>query len=252
MLSGTVRRRSRCTRPQRALAALVLAAAGELAPPVAASEPAEAQQAAGEISGRVALFHKKLFRKPQRAKEVRDVVVYVTGFTSGPASGALAELDQRGEQFAPRLLPVVAGQEVAFPNRDRIYHNVFSVSPVKSFDLGQYKSSDPAKRARFERPGLVPVYCNIHPHMIAYVVVLENSAYALASPDGSFRIRDVPPGRRLVHAWTPGAPAAVSREIDVAAGATASVSFELTSGAIPSHRRKDGSEYPPPGSEAER
>jgi plastocyanin len=208
-------------------------------------------QGAGAIEGRVELFHKKLFSKPERAAEVRDVVVYVTGFTSAPPRDAPALLDQKGEQFAPRLLPVVAGQEVAFPNRDRIYHNVFSVSPVKSFDLGQYKATDPPKRARFERAGLVPVYCNIHPHMIAYVIVLENAAYALASPDGSFRIHDVPEGRHTVYAWTPGAEPA-RRELEVTAGGTVSADFELVGGAIPSHKRKDGSDYPAPGSELER
>ncbi len=215
-----------------------------------ANEPAAAQDA-GTITGRVTLFRKKLFGKPEPAAEVRDVVVYVTGFTSAARSGEAAQLDQQGEQFAPRLLPVVAGQEVAFPNRDRIYHNVFSVSPVKSFDLGQYKSSDPPKRTRFERAGLVPVYCNIHPHMIAYVVVLENAAFALAAADGTFAIRGVPPGRHTVHAWTPGAEP-VRRELEVAAGGTVKADFELIGGAIPSHKRKDGSEYPRPGTELER
>jgi plastocyanin len=215
-----------------------------------AAAPAPAQQR-GEVEGRVALFRKKLFGKPERVAEVRDVVVYVTGFTSSPAEQRAATLDQRGEQFAPRLLPIVAGQEVAFPNRDRIYHNVFSVSPVKSFDLGQYKSSDAPRRERFERAGLVPVYCNIHPHMIAYVLVLENSAYALAAPDGAFTIRGVPPGRHTIHAWTPGAEP-VRREIEVAAGVRARVDFELIAGAIPGHKRKDGTAYPPPGSELER
>lgn len=217
----------------------------------AAASAAASAEASGAVEGRVALFRKKLFGKPQRVEDVRDVVVYVTGFASPPPSGARATLDQHGEQFAPRLLPVVAGQEVVFPNRDRIYHNVFSVSPVKSFDLGQYKSSDPPKRERFERAGLVPVYCNIHPHMIAYVVVLENAAYALAAPDGRFAIRGVPPGRHTLHAWTPGAEPA-RRELEVAAGAIARADFELVVGAIPGHKRKDGSDYPPPGSEAER
>jgi plastocyanin len=213
--------------------------------------PARAQPQSGTIEGGIALFRKKLFGKPERAPEVRDVIVYVTGFASEPPGGARAQLDQKDEQFAPRLLPVVAGQEVAFPNRDRIYHNVFSVSPVKSFDLGQYKSSDPPKRERFERPGLVPVYCNIHPHMIAYVVVLENSAYALAAPDGSFTIRGVPTGRHALYAWTPGAEP-VRREVEVAPGVAARVDLELVVGALPPHKRKDGSAYPPPGSEAER
>ena len=237
-------RTRRRTRRAAGRAALALIAA------LCATEPALAQ-ASGSIEGRVSLFRKKLFGKPEAVAEARDVIVYVTGFRAAPPSGARATLDQRGEQFAPRLLPVVAGQEVAFPNRDRVYHNVFSVSPVKSFDLGQYKASDPPKRARFEQPGLVPVYCNIHPHMIAYVVVLENAAYALAGRDGRFAIHGVPPGRHTVHAWTPGAEP-VRREIEVAAGARASADFELVGGALPAHKRKDGSDYPPPGSEAER
>jgi plastocyanin len=232
-------------RRRRSLAAAVLLA-------LALCGAAEARtQASGAIEGRVALYRKKLFGKPERAPDVRDVVVYVTGFTSAPVAGARATLDQKGEQFAPRLLPIVAGQEVVFPNRDRIYHNVFSVSSVKSFDLGQYKSSDPPKRARFERPGLVPVYCNIHPHMIAYVVVLENAAYALADTDGRFAIDGVPPGRHTVYAWTPGAEPA-RREVEVSAGGRASADFALVSGAQPSHKRKDGSDYPPAGSELER
>jgi hypothetical protein len=234
-----LRRALRATARAGLALALLGAAAGALA------------QESGALDGRVTLLRKKLFGKPERVEDVRDVVVYVTGFRGAPPPGSRATLDQRGEQFAPRLLPIVAGQEVAFPNRDRIYHNVFSVSPVKSFDLGQYKSSDPPKRERFTDTGLVPVYCNIHPHMIAYVVVLENAAYALAAPDGRFTIRGVPPGRHTVHAWTPGAEP-VRQEIEFVAGAAARADFELIGGAIPSHKRKDGSEYPPPGSEAER
>ena len=155
------------------------------------------------------------------------------------------------KEFEPRVLAVPRGSRIRFPNMDPILHNVFSVSPVKSFDLGQYKSSDPPKLERFERPGLVPVYCNIHPHMIAYVVVLENAAYALAAPDGRFAIRGVPRGRHSVHAWTPGAEP-VRRELELTDGALATADFELVGGALPTHTRKDGSEYPPPGSETER
>jgi hypothetical protein len=149
------------------------------------------------------------------------------------------------------MLPVVAGQTVEFPNRDRIYHNVFSVSPIHSFDLGQYRSTDPPKHERFETPGLVPVYCNIHPRMIAYVAVLENDAFATSDADGRFRIERVPPGRRVVSAFLPGAER-VSQEVDVAAGGVAQVSLSLVAGRIPPHKRKDGSDYPRPGSELER
>jgi plastocyanin len=178
------------------------------------------------------------------------VVVYLTGFTR-PAPADPAQLVQRGERFRPRILPIVAGQTVSFPNRDRIYHNVFSVSPLHPFDLGQYRGSDPARSVEFEHPGLVPVYCNIHPRMIAYVVVLENDAFAVSDAAGRFRIAGVPPGRHALHAWTPGAER-VSRELELRPGEVARLSLELVAGRIPPHKRKDGSDYPRPGFEAER
>jgi len=145
----------------------------------------------------------------------------------------------------------VAGQSVSFPNRDRIYHNVFSVSPVHAFDLGQYRSSDAPKSERFDTPGLVPVYCNIHPSMIAYVAVLENDAFATSGPDGRFRIERVPAGERVVQAFLPGAER-VSQTLAVEAGRVRELTFTLVAGRISSHKRKDGSEYPRPGSDLER
>ena len=200
-------RATRRVRRRQGFASAALALALCALPAFAAAQSSET----GALQGRVALFHKKLFGKPERASEVRDVVVYLTGFTSAPSSAARASLVQQGEQFRPRLLPIVAGQSVEFPNRDRIYHNVFSVSPVNAFDLGQYKSSDPPKREEFARAGLVPVYCNIHPHMIAYVVVLENTAYALAAADGSYAIAGVPPGRHTLRSSPPRARARCAR-----------------------------------------
>jgi plastocyanin len=204
----------------------------------------------GVIEGEVRVLRETLFGGTGAAGDHAGVVVYLTGFTR-PAAAASAELVQQGERFRPRLLPIVAGQTVTFPNRDRIYHNVFSVSPLQPFDLGQYRGSDPARSVEFEHPGLVPVYCNIHPRMIAYVVVLENDAFAVSDADGRFRIPRVPPGRHALHAWTPGAER-VSRELEVRAGEVARLGLELVTGRIPPHKRKDGSDYPRPGFEAER
>jgi plastocyanin len=181
---------------------------------------------------------------------VRDdasgVVVYLTGF-SRPGEAQHVTLAQRGERFVPKVLPIVAGQTVDFPNYDRIYHNVFSVSPVKSFDLGQYRSTDPPRSVAFEDPGLVPVYCNIHPHMLSYVVVLENPAFATTGKDGRFEIHGAPPGPVTLNAWTPGAQR-VSRELVIEPGAPAEVELELVaSERIAPHRRKDGSAYPKRG-----
>jgi plastocyanin len=211
--------------------------------------PARAEPG-GVIEGEVRVLTERLFGGTAPGDDHSGVVVYLTGFTRPPPAEE-AQLVQRGERFRPRILPIVAGQTVSFPNRDRIYHNVFSVSPLHPFDLGQYRGSDPSRSVEFERPGLVPVYCNIHPRMIAYVVVLENDAFALSDAAGRFRIAGVPPGLRAVHAWTPGAER-VSRELEVRAGEVSRLSLELVAGRIPPHKRKDGSDYPRPGFEAER
>lgn len=212
--------------------------------------PAARAEDFGVIEGRVDVLRKGLFGASAPAADRSGVILYVTGFAR-PAPERSAELVQEGEQFHPRILPVVAGQTVAFPNRDRIYHNVFSVSPLQSFDLGQYRASDPPRSERFERPGLVPVYCNIHPRMIAYVAVLENDAFATSDREGRFRIERVPPGRHMLQAFTPGAQR-LSVAVAVEAGRSSEVTLALEVGRIPPHRRKDGSRYPRPGSEVER
>jgi plastocyanin len=219
------------------LALFVLAAA------LPARAPAE--PASGTVRGTVSVLKKKFFGGLEKSDDASGVVVYVTGY-SEPSPPQEAVLEQENERFLPRVLPIVAGQTVSFPNRDRFYHNVFSVSSVEPFDLGQYKSSDPPRTQTFTKPGLVPVYCNIHPQMISYVVVLENPAFAVTGEDGAFELRGVRAGPITVNAWLPGAQR-VSKEITLAAGAEATVALELaqTQTTAP-HTRKDGTPYPPP------
>ena len=153
----------------------------------------------GHVTGDITVFQKKRFGKLKKKKDMSGVVVYITGFKN-EAPEKIPDIVQEDKEFSPVILPVVAGQEVRFPNLDKIYHNVFSISPVKSFDLGQYKSTEPPKLVTFETPGLVPIYCNIHPQMITYVVVLENNACAITDKDGTFQIGNVPPGTYNVNA----------------------------------------------------
>jgi plastocyanin len=204
----------------------------------------------GEVStvhGKIKLLQRGLFGGMHESDDKSGVLVYVTGYSEAPPSDP-AELVQENERFAPRILPIVAGQKVTFPNHDRFYHNVFSVSPVSPFDLGQYKSSDAPRSHSFAEPGLVPVYCNIHPQMISYVVVLENRAYGLSGEDGSFELHNVRPGRVTLNAWTPGAQR-VTRELELRAGESSQVELELSrTQTIPSHLRKDGTPYPTPPS----
>ena len=204
--------------------------------------------ATGSVRGSVQLLRRSFIGGLHDNEDKSGVVVYVTGFTRvAPKPDAL--LHQRKEHFDPRILPVVQGQTVSFPNHDRIYHNVFSVSPLATFDLGQYKSTDTPRTVTFDRAGLVPVYCNIHPQMLSYVVVLENDAYAVTEADGRFAIDGIPSGADLtLNAWAPGAKR-VSQplRVDTQPGAEVQLRVEQTEGIAP-HKRKDGSDYPPPPS----
>lgn len=198
----------------------------------------------GYVTGKVTVYQKSFFGKLKKKKDMSGVVVYITGFKSD-APEKIPDIVQKDKHFSPHILPVVAGQKVRFPNYDKIYHNVFSISPIKSFDLGQYKSSEPPKLVTFEKSGLVPVYCNIHPEMLTYVVVLENTAYALTDKDGAFQINDVPAGNYTINAWLPKAKR-VSQEIQIQPRQKIEVHLELKELLkIKPHKRKDGSEYPP-------
>lgn len=119
---------------------------------------------------------------------------------AGPAEPLL--LDQRGQRFLPRILAVVVGQAVDFRNSDNVFHNVFSYSPPKRFDLGRYPRGK-SKRLNFQKPGVVQVYCDIHSDMRADIVVVPSRRYAYVDAQGRFRIEDAPPGRHTVVVWLP-------------------------------------------------
>lgn len=117
-----------------------------------------------------------------------------------PAPGQRAVIDQRDEQFTPRALPVRAGTIVDFVNSDEFYHNVFSLSPAHKFNLGRYRRGL-SRSVEFDRPGLVKLFCDIHPRMIGYVLAVETPWFGSATPAGDFVIESVPPGRYNVMIW---------------------------------------------------
>jgi plastocyanin len=114
-------------------------------------------------------------------------------------------MDQRNEAFVPYVLAVLTGTTVDFPNSDRTYHNVFSFSKTKRFDLGRYARGG-SKSVRFDRPGVVRVFCDIHSHMSAYILVFGHRYFATTDAEGRYRIDDVPPGTYTVVAWNDGQP----------------------------------------------
>jgi len=135
---------------------------------------------------------------------------------------------------------------VRFPNHDPFNHNVFSVSEPNSFDLGLYGRGE-TKSHTFDHPGLVRVYCNVHPRMVAYVLVMENRYYAQPGNDGSFTIDNVPAGRYRLHVWHERIPSEVVKDVTAGAAATLQdlqIALNAQGYKWQPHRNKYGRNYP--------
>jgi plastocyanin len=125
-------------------------------------------------------------------------------------------IEQRDRQFAPRVMAVPLGSTVSFPNFDPVFHNVFSVSKLKPFDLGLYKDGD-QREMTFDKEGIVMLGCNLHSSMSAYLVVVAAPHYAVTSADGAFYFRSLAPGKYRMKTWTDrsGAPTVTTLEVKV-------------------------------------
>ena len=106
-------------------------------------------------------------------------------------------------RFVPSPLPVAAGTTVEFENQDRVYHNVFSVSPTKRFDIGKYAPRE-NRQVRFDRPGEIKLFCDIDPGETGYIYVTPNHAYTQPDSSGAFELPKLPPGLYRVRVWYPG------------------------------------------------
>lgn len=164
----------------------------------------------------------------QRApSKLLPAVVYVRdsfpGQTFSPPSKH-AVLAQRNAWFIPEVMAVVVGTTVDFPNLDDQYHNVFSYSKAKRFDLGRYPTGE-SRPVTFDKLGVVKIYCEIHEHMRAWVVVCENPYFAVTDESGKFRIEKVPAGKRKLVLWRTNGRE-IEREVEAVSGQTATVHFE--------------------------
>ncbi len=168
--------------------------------------------------------------------ELKDFVVYIDQRGLGidqPRERTLKVIIQKDGTFRPHVLPVLIGTTVEWPNNDDIYHNVFSMSEPKPFDLGIYKSKE-TKRVTFDKPGRVDVFCSIHTKMNCIVLVLENPFFASTDKNGNFAITNVPAGTYRLRAWHERLPTQV-KDITVSDTGETTIEFVLGVTGLPKY-----------------
>lgn len=195
----------------------------------------------GSIAGSVTVLDKN----DREMKDRSNVVVFLDGVTLSQQQTTTItppKISHKGRAFSPRVLPIVRNGTVDFFNDDDIYHNVFSLSKSKTFDLGIYPKGT-SKLVTFDKPGLVKIYCNIHPNMISNILVLNNGFFAQTGVDGAYEIPNVPDGDFILRAWSAYSDE-VHREISITDGAPVSIAFEIRqTNRIRPHKNKFGRPY---------
>ncbi len=196
------------------------------------------------VSGRIVILEKD--NKP--SEDLSDAVIYLEAPAMVATAGkpTTVEIAITDKTYAPHVVVVPVGSTVRFPNHDPFNHNVFSVSEPNSFDLGLYGRGE-TKSHTFDHPGLVRVYCNVHPRMVAYVLVMENRYYAQPGSDGSFTIDNVPAGRYRLHVWHERIPSEVVKDVTAGAAATLQdlqIALNAQGYKWQPHRNKYGRNYP--------
>lgn len=191
-----------------------------------------------QVSGRVTVTD----AGGRAAQDLGNAVIYIEGRGQRAAAGRVdMALDAR--QFRPRVIVVPVGTTVNFPNLDPFNHNVFSLNEPNAFDLGLYGRGE-IESKRFTRPGLVRIYCNIHPRMTGAIVVRDNAWFAQPGADGSFTIENVPAGTYTLNVWHERAPT-LTRQITVAEGGLTGLDLELDARGYQfvQHLNKNGQQY---------
>jgi plastocyanin len=164
--------------------------------------------------------------EPGQGSEIQNVVVYLKGAAyQGVLPTTRRVVEQRNETFLPRVTVVTRGSVVSFPNDDPYFHNVFSLSRAGTFDLGRYRQGQ-TREQRFSKPGLIKVFCHIHSHMSASIMVLDHPYFAVPRLDGTFSLPDVPAGTYTIVGWHERVGER-SATVDVQGGRTASIDLSL-------------------------
>ncbi len=200
------------------------------------SIPAAAQHT---IGGRVTILEKP----GENTTDLKNAVVYLVPKGGAPrVSEVKSKMEMDGRAFSPRVIVVTPGSTVQFPNTDPFSHNIFSTAAGAAFDLGVY-GSGPGKSTSFKKAGSFPVYCNIHPKMTAYVVVVNTPFHTQPGPDGRWTIPALPGGKYELHVWHERT-AEYIREIEVAAASPAlDAQLDARGYKLAEHKNKFGQDY---------
>ena len=159
------------------------------------------------------------------ATDPPTAVVYLEGLFAPATTVPVAQMVQKDLVFVTPLLPVRVGTKVEFPNHDETYHNIFSYSSVKRFDLGRYRADEiPVPFQVFAQPGLVTLHCDIHEHMRGLILVLETPHFVRTDPEGRYRLTGLPAGRYQLKAWV-DSKTTLERAVDLKNGATLHLDF---------------------------
>ena len=197
---------------------------------------------AEELRGRVRLMARG-GKGPAKGSDVRQAVVYFEPAAAAAVrpAGEPFEMVTRRKEFAPRVLTVPRGSRVRFPNQDPILHNVFSVSPENEFDLGIYKQG-PGKEKRFDREGVVRVYCNVHHDMFANILVLDTPHFTAPDAEGGFVLGGLPRGKGRLTVWHDQAEPWTA-EVELPREGAMTIPVEVVRPTIPPHLNKSGKSY---------
>ena len=170
----------------------------------------DAKASPGSLKGTVTVNGKPL-------DGLGTVQLWPVGGSAKKRKPKLRTVEQRDKQFSPHVLAVPPGSTVSFPNFDGVFHNVFSISPTKKFDVGLYKDGD-TRELKFEKPGIVRLGCNIHAKMASYIVVVDAPHYVVVDGGKEFNFRSLKPGKYRVRAWSERSTAPAESEITIKAG----------------------------------
>jgi plastocyanin len=152
-------------------------------------------------------------------------VVYLEGSFPKPATPPTARVAQKDLMFVPTLLPVQVGTKVEFPNLDDTYHNIFSFSAAKRFDLGRYRADEkPVPAQVFDTAGLVILRCDIHEHMRGLILVLATPHFVVSDPEGRYRLSGLPAGHYTLKAWI-DSKTTLERAVELRDGVTLNADF---------------------------